>query len=79
MFPPEQPGLGVHAAFQTRRYHGGAKGGRSLLGVFLPRFQQAESEGRIRVLLNSRAVELTQDRRGAVTGVIVAGADGKRT
>jgi fumarate reductase flavoprotein subunit len=79
VFPPEQPGLGVHAAFQTRRYHGGAKGGRSLLGVFLPRFQQAETEGRIRVLLNSRAVELTQDRRGAVTGVIVAGADGRRT
>ena len=78
VFPPEQPGLGVHAAFQTRRYHGGSKGGRSLLGVFLPRFQQAESEGRIRVLLNSRAVELTQDRLGAVTGVIVAGPDGRR-
>ncbi len=79
VFPPEQPGLGVHAAFPTRRYHGGAKGGRSLLGVFLPPFQKAESEGRIRVLLGSRAVELTQDRRGAVTGVIAAGADGRRT
>ena len=79
VFPPEQPGLGVHAAFPTRRYHGGAKGGRSLLAVFLPPFQQAEAEGRIRVLLNSSAVELVQDRRGAVIGVIVEGEDGRRT
>lgn len=79
VYPPEQPGLGVHAEFPTRRYHGGARGGRSLLEVFLPRFQQAEAEGRIRVALNSRAVELTQARDGAVTGVIVEDGSGRRT
>jgi fumarate reductase flavoprotein subunit len=79
VYPPEQPGLGVHAEFQTRRYHGGAKNGRSLLEVFLPRFQQAEAAGRIRVVLNASAAELTKNRRGAVTGVIALDASGRRT
>lgn len=78
VYPPEQPGFGVHAEFPTRRYHGGKRGGRSLLEVFLPRFQRAEEAGRIRVALNSKAVELTQDRKGAVTGVIVEDKSGRR-
>lgn len=79
VYPPEQPGLGVHAEFKTRRYHGGKDGGRSLMAIFLPLFQKAESEGKIRVVLNSGAVELPKDKNGAVTGVIVEDANGKRT
>lgn len=79
VYPDAQPLLGVHAEFQTRRYHGGARGGRSLLEVFLPRFLKAEAEGRIRVVLNSGAVELVKDRSGAVTGVIAEDKAGRRT
>ncbi len=77
VYPEGQPTTGVHAAFQTRRYHGGPQGGRSLLKVFLPPFQKAEAEGRIRVALNARAVELTKDKSGAVTGIVVE-QNGKR-
>lgn len=78
VYPGYQPTTGVHAAFPTRRYHGGPEGGRSLLKVFLPPFQKAEADGRIRVLLNARAVELTKDNSGAVTGIIVE-QNGRRT
>jgi fumarate reductase flavoprotein subunit len=78
LYPDYQPTTGVHAAFATRRYHGGPEGGRSLLKIFLPPFQQAEADGRIRVLLNARAVELTKDQGGAVTGIIVE-QNGRRT
>lgn len=76
---PQDPSLGNHASFATRRYHGGVEGGMSLLKAFLPGFVSAERAGNIRVLLRTGAVELTQTRDGAVSGVITEGRDGKRT
>ncbi len=76
---PQDPSLGNHAAFATRRYHGGVEGGLSLLKAMLPGFVRAEMAGNIRVLLRTGVVELTQTREGAVNGVITEGRDGKRT
>jgi fumarate reductase flavoprotein subunit len=75
----DHPVLGVHAEFPTRRYQGGARGGLSILEVLLPEFVKAEAAGRIRVLLRTAAVELTQDRDKAVTGVVVEDKAGVRT
>lgn len=75
---PDDPSLGNHAAFRTRRYHGGVEGGLSILKALAPGFIKGESAGNIRVLLRTSVVELTQLRNGAVNGVIVEGRDGKR-
>ncbi len=78
-YPEGQPLLGVHAEFPTRRYHGGAKGGLSILEALKPGFAKAEAAGKIRVLLRTGAVELVKDRNGAVTGVIAQDESGVRT
>lgn len=78
-YRPEHPVLGVHAEFATRRYQGGAEGGLSILKTLRPGFVKAEAEGKIRVLLRSKAVELVRDKDGAVTGVMVQDDKGKRT
>jgi hypothetical protein len=75
---PQDPSLGNHAVFKTRRYHGGVEAGMSILKALLPGFIKAEAAGRIRVLLRTSAVELTQQRDGAISGVIAQGTDGKR-
>jgi fumarate reductase flavoprotein subunit len=75
---PQDPSLGNHAIFKTRRYHGGAEAGMSILKALLPAFIKAEAAGRIRVLLRTSVVELTQQRDGAIDGVIAQGADGRR-
>lgn len=77
-FGDDQPGYGAHAAFKTRRYHWGPDGGRSIVEVMLPLFAAEETGGRIRLLLNTAAAELTQTRDGAVTGVIVTDVLGRR-
>ena len=78
-YPEGQPLLGVHAEFPTRRYHGGARGGLSILEALKPGFAKAEAAGKIRVLLRTGAVELVKDRDGAVTGVIAMDERGVRT
>jgi fumarate reductase flavoprotein subunit len=78
-WPEAQPQLGVHAEFATRRYHGGAKGGLSIRELLMPLYAKAEAAGKIRTLLRTGAVELTQDSNKAVTGVIAEDENGKRT
>jgi fumarate reductase flavoprotein subunit len=76
---PEHPLLeGAHEAFTTARYLWGAEGGRSILKVLKPLADAAASQGKITVLMRTGAVELMQDNKGAVTGVVTEAENGDR-
>ena len=78
-FRLESPVKGsAHAGFGIARYQTGVEGGRSLIKAIAPQFLAAEAAGSVRVLLRSGAVELTQGRGNAVTGVIVEEESGQR-
>lgn len=77
---PEHPILGTtHEPYSRPRYAWGKNGGRSILRVLNAQIQPEIDVGRVTVLLNTKAKELITNRRGAVTGVLVEDANGKRT
>jgi fumarate reductase flavoprotein subunit len=74
---PEHPVTGQgHEHFKIARYQWGPKGGWSIFETLQPLVQRATDAGRMQVMLNTSAVELTQDQAGAVTGVTVADETG---
>jgi fumarate reductase flavoprotein subunit len=76
---PEHPFLeAAHEAFTTPRYLWGVNGGRSILGVTIPKTEAAMQAGKVTTLMRTGAVELMQESTGAVVGVITENADGVR-
>ena len=76
---PEHPiKEGGHEPFRIPRYQWGPDGGRSILKVLLPAFEEQVARGKVSVLFHSDAVELMQDKGGAVTGLVVADENGTR-
>jgi fumarate reductase flavoprotein subunit len=69
---------GAHEAFTTARYQWGPEGGRSILKVLKPKVEGAVLEGKISLIMRAGAVEVMQDNRGAVIGVITEDDDGAR-
>ncbi len=79
MARPEHPLLeGAHEAFTTPRYLWGVDGGRSILGVLVPKIQEAIAAGKITTLMRTGAVELMVDTQGAVIGVTTEDDSGAR-
>ncbi len=68
----------THDPYTNARYAWGPEGGRSILKVLNEQLQPHLANGRVTALTQTEVVELVQDRRGAITGVIAKGADGKR-
>jgi len=60
---------GGHEPFTTARYQWGEEGGKSIYKVMEPLFTAAVQKGNITLTLNTAAVDLIQDAKGAVLGV----------
>lgn len=58
-----------HEYFTIARYHWGKDNGKSILHVMEPLFTKHVTAGRIALKLNTGAVDLIQDKAGAVVGV----------
>lgn len=77
---PEHPILGTtHEPYSRPRYAWGRNGGRSILRILNANIQPEIDAGRVTVLYNTKAKELVTDKDGAVTGVVVEDASGKRS
>lgn len=76
---PDHPLIeGAHEAFTTPRYLWGPEGGQSILKVLVPKTELAIAEGQVTALMQTGAVELMQNAKGEVIGVITEDADGQR-
>jgi fumarate reductase flavoprotein subunit len=69
---------GGHEPFTTARYQWGAEGGKTIFKTMLPLFEKAVGSGKVTVLLNNGAVDLVQDKGGAVVGVVTEDDAGNR-
>ena len=65
--------------YLIRRYQSGPARGVSILTVMRPLLDRHVQEGRITVLTEAGAVDLINDGRGTVTGVVTEDSDGKRS
>ncbi len=59
-----------HDPFTVARYQNGAENGRSILKAMQPQFDAGVASGRLSLRSETGAVELIQDARGAVLGVV---------
>ena len=76
---PDHPvTTGGHEPYRVRRYQWAAGNGVAILRVLLPEFMDLASKGSIEFLMRTDAKELIQDADGAVTGVMVEDALGRR-
>ena len=76
---PDHPvTTGGHEPYRVRRYQWAAGNGVAILRVLLPEFMDLVSRGSIEFLMRTDAKELIQDADGAVTGVMVEDALGRR-
>lgn len=75
---PEHPVLGGgHDPYSKKRYFWGPEGGISILTVLEKELQPEIGRGNVKILVETEAKELIQDRVGGpVTGVVAVGADG---
>ena len=69
---------GGHEPYITRRYQWAEQGGVAILKVLLPQFLDLARQGSIEFLIRTDAQELIQDDTGAVTGVMVRDATGRK-
>ncbi|MCB2108385.1 MAG: FAD-binding protein [Rhodobacteraceae bacterium] len=69
---------GGHEDFTVRRYQWGPEGGKTIFKVMEPLFQKAVGKGKVTVLMNTGAIDLIQDKSGAVTGVVTQNDEGVR-
>lgn len=73
-----QPITGTtHDPYSQARYVWGYEGGRSILKVLTGQLQPQIDAGRVKVLTQTRVVELIQDGTGAVTGVVTTSDAGQ--
>ncbi len=70
---------GGHEPYTTARYQWGPKNGVSIFEAMKPMFDAAVGKGRVTLGLNTRVIELMQDGKGAVTGVITEDSGGTKT
>ena len=76
---PDHPvTTGGHEPYLVRRYQWAAENGVSILRVLLPEFLGLARKGSIEFLIRTDARELIQDADGAVTGVMVEDALGRK-
>jgi fumarate reductase flavoprotein subunit len=68
-----------HEFFTTARYQWGKENGKTILHTMEPLFMKQVNAGRITLLLSTGAVDLIQDKAGAVVGVVAEDAGGKLT
>lgn len=68
-----------HEFFKIPRYLWGKDGGRTIFATMEPLLQQGVKAGRITVFTSTGAVDLIQDKEGAVLGVVAEDDKGKRT
>jgi fumarate reductase flavoprotein subunit len=59
-----------HEFFTTARYQWGKENGKSILHTMEPLFMKHVAAGKIALKLNTGAVDLVQDKTGAVVGVV---------
>ena len=76
---PDHPvTTGGHEPYRVRRYQWAAGNGVAILRVLLPEFMDLARKGSIEFLIRTDAKELIQDAEGAVRGVMVEDAAGRR-
>ena len=69
---------GGHEPYRTRRYQWAEQNGVAILKVLLPQVLDLEKQGSIELLIRTDALELIQDDAGAVQGVMVRDAMGRK-
>ena len=69
---------GGHEPYMTRRYQWGEQNGVSILKILLPQVFDLARAGSIEFLIRTDALELIQDDAGAVRGVMVRDAMGRK-
>lgn len=69
---------GGHEPYTTRRYQWAEQGGVAIQKVLLPQFFNHVNKGSIEFLIRTDALELIQDDAGAVKGVMVRDATGRK-
>ena len=69
---------GGHEPYVTRRYQWAQEGGVAILKILLPQFLDLARQGSIEFLIRTDAQELIQDDSGAVKGVMVRDAMGRK-
>ena len=69
---------GGHEPYVTRRYQWAQEGGVAILRILLPQFLDLARQGSIEFLIRTDAQELIQDDSGAVKGVMVRDAMGRK-
>ncbi len=73
----EHPVLGGgHEYFTTPRYQWGKDSGKSIFQTMEPLFKKAVESGKVTVMMNTGAVDLIQDKSGAVVGVVAENDSG---
>lgn len=78
--PDDQPSVGtLYDYYSVPRYHWGAQNGRSILAVMKPEFDKYVQSGHITLMTDAGAVDLIQDAKGAINGVVVEDSKGKRS
>lgn len=78
--PDDQPSVGtLYDYYSVPRYHWGAQNGRSVLAVMKPEFDKYVQSGHITFMTGAGAVDLIQDAKGAINGVVVEDSSGKRS
>ncbi len=76
---PEHPVTGSgHEHFRIPRYQWGTPGGWSIYRAMEPLIGAAQNRGALTVQLETRAIDLMQSTRGAITGVVVETSAGER-
>ena len=74
---PDHPVKGqAHEPYSVKRYVWGEDKGKSILAVLRPLFEAAVEQGRVKLKLNTRVVELIQDDDGSIGGVVARTGDG---
>ena len=69
---------GGHEPYMTRRYQWAEQNGVAILKILLPQFLELARQGSIEFLIRTDAQELIQDDSGAVKGVMVRDATGRK-
>ncbi|RYG14371.1 MAG: FAD-binding protein [Burkholderiales bacterium] len=79
VIPDDRLSVGIYDHYSVPRYHAAVQNGRSILAVMKPEFDRLVRQGRIRLMTDAGAIELIQDKKGAIHGVVVEDGRGIRS
>lgn len=79
VIPDDRLSVGIYDYYSVPRYHAALQNGISILAVMKPEFDRLVGLGQITLMTGADAIELMQDRKGVVTGVVVADGKGRRS